>query len=127
MSGQILLGRVLPMMTATCALCRTVEGDAAGKSSLQLLSADGALLAQEDRDVVAGEGEYVLLIPRSAAAGDYRLALVVYDPATGARFTTASGAEAAQLGTVTIDAAPQPLPAELPPLRHPEDAADEGS
>jgi hypothetical protein len=104
-----------------------IESDAPRKASLQLLRADGSLLAQEDRDIVAGGQDYVLLIPRSAAAGDYRLALVVYDPATGARFPTASGAELVALGTVAIDAAPVAVPTALPPLRHPTDAADEGS
>jgi hypothetical protein len=97
------------------------------RASLQLLGPDGSLIAQEDRDVVTGEQDFVLLIPRSAAPGDYRLALVVYDPATGARFPTAAGGDLAELGAVRIEAAPTPAPVEWPPLRHPEDATDEGS
>jgi hypothetical protein len=105
----------------------TSDGATPRKASLQLLGPDGALAAQEDREVVAGEETFVLLIPRSAAPGDYRLVLVVYDPATGQRFATVAGAELAELGTVAIGPAPAPAPVELPPLRHPDDAADEGS
>ena len=103
------------------------DADAPRKASLQLFGPDGALAAQEDRDVAAGEQEFVLLIPRSAAPGAYRLALVVYDPAGGERFQTVDGGDLAELGIVTIEPAPAPVPVELPPLRHPEDAADEGS
>lgn len=104
-----------------------IESGTPRKASLQLLRADGSLLAQEDRDIVAGRRDYVLLIPRSAAAGDYRLALVVYDPATGARFPTASRGRTGRAGNCCHRPAPVAVPTALPPLRHPTDAADEGS
>jgi hypothetical protein len=102
------------------------------KASLQLLAPNGTLAAQEDREIKAGEQQYVLLIPRSATPGAYRLALAVYDSATGARYTLAGsdGAGAvdiADLGKVQIDPAPAPTPVAYPPLRHPDDAEDEGS
>jgi hypothetical protein len=103
------------------------EGTVPRKASLQLLGPDGALIAQEDREITRGEQQYVLLIPRSAAPGAYRLALVVYDPATGFRLPPAAGGDSAALGTVAIEPAPQPATVEFPPLRHPEDAEDEGS
>ena len=97
------------------------------KASLQLLGADGALIAQEDREITAGEQKFVLLIPRSAAPGEYKLGLVVYDPSTGQRYPVSGGGDVAQLGTVAVGPAPPPQEIELPPLRHPDDAADEGS
>jgi hypothetical protein len=100
---------------------------ASPKASLQLLGADGALVAQEDRDIGQGEEQFVLLIPRSIASGEYQLALVVYDPTNNERYLTLNGSEAAVLGTVAIEPAPAVAPVEFPPLRHPEDAEDEGS
>ena len=61
----------------------TSQEGTALKASLQLLGADGSLVAQEDREIVGGEQQFVLLIPRSAAPGEYKLGLVVYDPSTG--------------------------------------------
>ena len=97
------------------------------RASLQLLGPDGSLAAQEDRDIAAGEQDFVLLIPRSDAAGDYRLAMVLYDPVSGERFSAAGGEDLAELGTVHIDPVPTRAPVEYPPLRHPEDAEDEGN
>jgi 4-amino-4-deoxy-L-arabinose transferase-like glycosyltransferase len=97
------------------------------KASLQLLAADGTLMAQEDREVTLGEQKFVLMIPRSAAPGDYKLGLVVYDASTGQRYRVSGGGDVAQLGTVTVGLAPVREPVELPPLRHPDDAEDEGS
>jgi hypothetical protein len=53
--------------------------------------------------------------------------LVVYDPSTGQRYGVSGGGDVAQLGTVTVGPAPVREPVELPPLRHPDDAEDEGS
>ena len=113
---------------------RWEDGDAASqagsalKASLQLLGADGALVAQEDREIAEGEQQFVLMIPRSAAPGEYKLGLVVYDPGTGQRYRrSAGGGDVAELGTVAVGPAPVPEPVELPPLRHPDDAEDEGS
>jgi 4-amino-4-deoxy-L-arabinose transferase-like glycosyltransferase len=97
------------------------------KASLQLIGADGALVAQEDRAVVPGEQHFVLMIPRSVPPGDYQLALVLYDPASGQRYITREGNEVAVLGTIAVGSAPAAVPIEFPPLRHPEDAEDEGS
>ena len=97
------------------------------KASLQLLSAEGSLLAQEDREIAAGEQQFVLMIPRSAAPEEYKLGLVVYDPGTGQRYGVAGGGEVAELGTVAVGPAPAWELMELPPLRHPDDAEDEGS
>ncbi|MFN8470248.1 MAG: hypothetical protein U0X20_32135 [Caldilineaceae bacterium] len=99
----------------------------APKASLQLLRADGTLIAQEDREITAGEQKFVLMIPRSAAPGDYNLGLVVYDAGTGQRYPVSGGGDVAQLGTVVVGPAPVPEKVELPPLRHPVDAEDEGS
>ena len=106
---------------------QAAQGGTAPKASLQLLGADGALIAQEDREITVGEQQFVLLIPRSAAPGEYKLGLVVYDPGTGERYGVAGGGDVAELGTVTVDPAPVHEPVELPPLRHPDDAEDEGS
>ncbi len=55
-------------------------------------------MAQEDREIVAGEQQFVLLIPRSAAPGEYKLGLVVYDPSTGQRYPVAGGGDVAAVG-----------------------------
>ena len=104
-----------------------LQAGSAPKASLQLLGADGALMAQEDREITPGEQKFVLLIPRSAAPGDYKLGLVVYDAGTGQRYPVSGGGDVAQLGTVAVGPAPVPQKVELPPLRHPDDAEDEGS
>ena len=41
--------------------------------------------------------------------------------------SVAGGGEVAELGTVAVSPAPVWEPVELPPLRHPDDAEDEGS
>lgn len=76
--------------------------DAPHKVSLQLLAADGQLVAQQDQDLTAPEQEFVLLLPRSLAAGDYRLAATVYDPATLERFPTVDGTEVVELGSAAV-------------------------
>ena len=106
---------------------RTSQAGNALKASLQLLGTDGALVAQEDREIVGGEQQFVLMIPRSAVPGEYKLGLVVYDPGTGQRYPVSGGGDVVQLGTVAVSPAPVPEKVELPPLRHPEDTADEGS
>ena len=95
--------------------------------SLQLLAADGSLAAQADRDLAANAERLVLLPRRSTAPGPHRLALVLYDPTTGERFTTVGGGDLVELGAVELAAAPVAEPAVLPALRHPEDLVeDEG-
>ena len=105
----------------------TSQAGNALKASLQLLGPDGALAAQEDREIAGGEQQFALLIPRSAAPGAYNLGLVVYDPSTGQRYLVSGGGDVAQLGTVDVGPAPVREPVELPALRHPDDAEDEGS
>ncbi|MBK8049668.1 MAG: hypothetical protein IPK16_22705 [Anaerolineales bacterium] len=104
-------------------------GEAPRKGSLQLLAPDGALVAQEDHDLVAGRQAYVLLIPRSAPAGDYRLVLAIYDPNTLDRTLTVDGADHLELGVVSFGPAPAASDPDaiLPQLRHPEDSEREGS
>ena len=68
------------------------------KASLQLLGGDGALVAQEDREIAAGEQQFVLMIPRSATPGEYKLGLVVYDPGTGLRYPVAGGGGSGRTG-----------------------------
>ncbi len=127
MAGDALVLRANWEMGATDAGSDVGQVARPTRASLQLFGPDGSLAAQEDRDITAGEQEFVLLVPRSAPAGNYRLALVLYDPATGERFPTTEGADLADLGAVRIDEAPAPAPVEYPPLRHPEDAEDEGN
>lgn len=95
------------------------------KASLQLLKPDGSLAAQEDRDLVDGQQQFVLMVPRSAAPGAYRLALAVYDPATLQRAPTSTGAEIVELGTVQMAPAPARPVNSLPELRHPSDTQND--
>ncbi len=121
-----------PLLTPTAggALVVQLRWDEIGaeprNASLQLLDQNGALIAQEDRAVSQQAQQFVLLIPRSAAPGAYRLALVLYDPATGQRFLTADGSNLAELGEITLAQAPIPTATSLPPLRHPQDNEAEG-
>ena len=119
--------RHIPGGAVVAALRWDGAGDTPRKASLQLLGPGGALVAQEDRDVANGEQHAVLLVPRSAPLGDYRLVLALYDPATLARFPAADGEELVELGTVTIEPAPALPEATLPPLRHPSEGAAEGN
>jgi len=75
------------------------------KITLQLLDAQGRLVAQTDRpftaaDLTAGMTRDTLVIPRYLVPGRYRLILALYDPARpGApRLLTAAGADAVELG-----------------------------
>lgn len=74
----------------------------ARKVSLQLLAADGSLLAQQDQELTDARQEFALLLPRSLAAGEYRLVATVYDPETLERQPTLEGVEVVELGSVTI-------------------------
>ena len=94
-----------PSPVAGGALVAELEwaGDVTGrKASLQLLAPDGRLVAQDDRETAPGRQTAVLLVPRSAAPGDYRLILTLYDPVTLQRFALADGAEATTLGAITV-------------------------
>ena len=97
------------------------------KASLQLLSADGVLVAQEDRDLDGDHQEFVLMVPRSAAPGTYRLALALYNPVTLQRFAAEGGNEVVDLGTVTVAPAEESPATPLPELRHPNQQDDEGN
>ena len=76
--------------------------DTPRKASLQLLSPEGALVAQNDQEIREGAQEFVLLVPYSTVAGDYALTLTVYDPNSGQRFPLEDGAEVLQLDTVVV-------------------------
>jgi hypothetical protein len=72
------------------------------KVSLQLLSPEGMLVAQNDQEVQEGVQQFVLLVPHSATPGDYTMTLTVYDPDSGRRFPTDDGSELLQLDVVTV-------------------------
>jgi len=97
------------------------------KASLQLLSAAGTLVAQEDRDLTSDHQEFVLLIPRAAAPGEYRLTLALYDPVTLQRFAAADGADVVDLGAVRVAPVQESDAQPLPELRHPNQQDDEGN
>lgn len=80
---------------------------------LQLLAADGSLAAQHDNPPNGGytptstwrAGESIvvrhgLVLPAEVAPGPYRLIAGLYDPTTGQRLTTESGADFVTLGEV---------------------------
>jgi hypothetical protein len=83
--------------------------------SLQLLDANGALVAQTDRplsiasDATADVASYVILLPSTLAAGNYQLYVIVYDPSQeGApRQVTSGGADKQLLSSIRIAAAGQ--------------------
>ncbi len=71
------------------------------KVSLQLLSADGRLIAQADRDLAEPQ-DYVLLLPRSLTAGTYTVTALLYDPASAKPFALSDGQERLTLQQVQI-------------------------
>ncbi len=76
--------------------------ETARKVSLQLLSPEGALVAQNDQEIRDGMQQFVLLLPHSTTPGDYALTVTVYDPNTGQRFPIENGSELLQLDVVTV-------------------------
>jgi len=72
------------------------------KVSLQLLGPDGALVAQQDADLANAHTPFVLLLPRDLTPGEYKLALILYDPATMQRAALTSGSDAVDLLTFTL-------------------------
>lgn len=86
-------------------------------ATVQLLGPDGMPIAQHDRAPQDGfyptsawsgspddlvDDVYPLLLPANLAAGDYRLVVAWYDPATGARVPLAGGENAAQIAVWSV-------------------------
>ncbi|MCB0070497.1 MAG: hypothetical protein KDE20_03525, partial [Caldilineaceae bacterium] len=108
-------GYLTPTLFWTLPGTDAVSGDvnlADVKVSLQLLGPDGALLAQDDRPLLA-QGRvdaaphvtsYGLALPNVLAPGDYRLAAILYDAtrADNARIATAAGADQVTLAQFTV-------------------------
>jgi 4-amino-4-deoxy-L-arabinose transferase-like glycosyltransferase len=67
------------------------------KVSLQLLAADGTLIAQQDADLVNGAQSFALLIPRAASEMDYRLVVALYNPDTVERYILSGGGDVVEL------------------------------
>ncbi len=97
--------------------------------SVQLLNGQGQVIAQHDGVPGGGQrpvtgwqpGEVItdnhgLVIPPGTPPGDYQLAVVLYDPATGARLP-AGGGEPAALGTLAVAPAVAPFPLDLLPVQ----------
>ena len=91
------------------------QGDAetAGEQeavSLQLLNSAGELVAQTDRPLgmasvtTATASSYAILVPMHLAAGEYQIALVVYDPSRNdaARRLTVAGADMHLLASIRV-------------------------
>lgn len=86
-------------------------------ASVQLLDAEGRLVAQDDHPPLYGfhptsrwtpdathvVDAYTLTPPPDAPAGEYTLVVLWYDPTTFERLSTTNGAEMAILGTLTLD------------------------
>jgi 4-amino-4-deoxy-L-arabinose transferase-like glycosyltransferase len=96
--------------------------------SVQLLNGQGQVIAQHDGVPGGGQrpvtgwqpGEVItdnhgLVIPPGIPPGEYQLAVVLYDPATGARLPTGGG-EAADLGMLAVAPAVAPFPLDLLPV-----------
>lgn len=120
-------------------LSLTWEADAApGRDlavSVQLIDSRGQVVAQQDGPPAGGaqptstwaagtrvEDRRALLIPLGTPPGRYRLALVLYDPATGERMAGAAG-DTLPLGEVLVGAAGRALPLDLLPAQERTDAA----
>lgn len=80
------------------------------KVFVQLIGPDGALVAQRDTALTDGVQPHALLIPRAAAAGDYRLIAGLYQAGSGQRLpATVNGRplpdNAVPIATVQVEAA----------------------
>jgi hypothetical protein len=71
------------------------------KISLQLLSAEGTLVAQADRDLNEAQ-DFVLLLPRSLHSGTYTVTALLYDPTNAKPFALSDGQERLTLQQVQI-------------------------
>ena len=71
------------------------------KASFRLLNANGEVIAQLDRDIVPSQS-FGVFVPPATPAGDYTLAVTVYDPATVATIPSDSGENQVTLGTVQV-------------------------
>jgi hypothetical protein len=94
-------------------------------ASLQLLDGRGQVVAQQDSPLPAmtdgaATDKRGLYIPPGTPPGQYRLALAVYDPATGARLPVGDG-DMAELGALVVAAPEHAFPADLLPVTHPVD------
>ncbi|MBK8795327.1 MAG: hypothetical protein IPM07_02455 [Anaerolineales bacterium] len=100
------------------------------KVSVQLLDARNQVIAQHDSEPAGGArptdawqpGERVgdnhgIAIPLGTPPGLYRMMLVLYDAATGARVKQ-YGQEMLPIGAVAVEKASQPPPVEIIPLQH---------
>jgi hypothetical protein len=96
-------GVLQPGGALVATLLWTLPESAPRKASLQLLAPDGALISQNDQELHAGAQRYVLLLPQALSPGDYSLAVVVYDPATGARLPTEDGNDQAVLAAIPAE------------------------
>jgi 4-amino-4-deoxy-L-arabinose transferase-like glycosyltransferase len=79
------------------------------KVSLQLISPEGTLVAQQDTSrklrgttLTTGLQALALLIPRDITPGNYRLIVSLYDPQSLQRLPLADGSEVLELGGVEI-------------------------
>jgi hypothetical protein len=89
---------------------------------LQLLGADGTLVAQHDSPSNGGYSptstwsvgkamiaHHALALPSDLQPGDYRLIAGLYNPATGQRLSLAEGNDFVELGNIEIQASVAPL------------------
>jgi hypothetical protein len=67
------------------------------KVSLQLLAPDGALIAQQDADLVNGVQSFALLVPRAMEGAEYRLVVALYNPATVERYSVVGGGDVVEI------------------------------
>ncbi len=76
------------------------------KVFLQLLTADGQLVAQDDRplDLTAALATYGILLPADLSAGNYRLIAGLYDPELAGmpRILTLDGADFVEVGELLL-------------------------
>lgn len=90
-----------PQQTLAVRLFWQAVGATPQKVSLQLMGPDGSLVAQQDADLVMTQAPFVLLLPRTLAPGEYKLAAILYDPNTLERDRIGNGREALEILTFT--------------------------
>ncbi len=90
-------GQVIPIVTSAV----TTPG-AELKISMRLVSADGEVIASQDRPFIAAD-RYGLFVPPTTEPGQYDLIAIVYDPALMENFPDENGDIGTVLATVTIE------------------------
>lgn len=90
-------GRVIPIRTIA-----SIPPELDRKISMRLVSADGDVIASQDRPFLAAD-RYGLFVPPTTALGQYDLVAIAYDPTTMENIPDDNGDIGTVLATITVE------------------------